>query len=93
MPPNYIVTGVLALVLIFADYLCGSVGSVEIAIAHKFCKCFNTSTDNESVKCQCVHSELKEIPNDLPTPLHELYDDKISYIILFEHIHSFLFLI
>jgi len=72
MPPKYIVTGVIALVLISADYLCGSVGSVEIAMAHKFCKCFNTTNDKESVKCQCVHSELEEIPNDLPMPLHML---------------------
>lgn len=72
MPPKYIVPGVLALVLISADYLCGSVGSVEIAISHTFCKCFNTTNDNESVKCQCVHNDLKEIPNDLPTPLHVL---------------------
>lgn len=73
MSPKYISTGVLVVVLIFTDYLCGSVGCVEIAIPHKLCKCFNTTIDNkELVKCQCVHSELEGIPNDLPTPLHEL---------------------
>lgn len=75
MPHKYNVVGILVLVLIFTDYLCGSVGSVEIAISHKLCKCFNTTNDNNdngSIKCMCVLNELKEIPNDLPTPLHEL---------------------
>ncbi|XP_016659101.1 lutropin-choriogonadotropic hormone receptor-like [Acyrthosiphon pisum] len=72
MSPKYMVIGVIALVLISTDYLCGSVGSVEITMAHKSCKCFNITDDNESVKCQCAHSELETIPNDLPTPLHIL---------------------
>jgi len=73
MPPKYIITGVLAVVLIFTEYVCGSVGCVEITIPHKLCKCFNTTINFELlVKCQCVHSELKGIPNDLPTPLHDL---------------------
>ncbi|KAF0769774.1 lutropin-choriogonadotropic hormone receptor-like [Aphis craccivora] len=81
MPHKYIVVGILTLVLIFTDYLCGSVGSVEIAISHKLCKCFNTTNDNNengSIKCMCVQNELKEIPNDLPTPLHELIIGKAS---------------
>ncbi|KAE9527307.1 hypothetical protein AGLY_013005 [Aphis glycines] len=81
MPHKYIVVGILALVLIFTDYLCGSVGSVEIAISHKLCKCFNTTNDyndNGSIKCMCVQNELKKIPNDLPTPLHELIIGKAS---------------
>uniref|UniRef100_A0A2H8TYZ0 Lutropin-choriogonadotropic hormone receptor n=1 Tax=Melanaphis sacchari TaxID=742174 RepID=A0A2H8TYZ0_9HEMI len=78
MLPKYIATSVLTLVLIFADYLCSSVGSMEINIAHKLCKCFNTTNDNGSIKCICVQNELKEIPNDLPTPLHELIIGKAS---------------
>ncbi|XP_060833884.1 lutropin-choriogonadotropic hormone receptor-like [Rhopalosiphum padi] len=78
MSHKHIIAGVLAFALIFADYLCSSVGSMEIAIAHKFCECLNMTNDNGSIKCTCVQSELKEIPNDLPNPLHELIIGKAS---------------
>lgn len=70
---KYTITGVFALFLIFSDYLCGSVvEGVEIPVTQKLCKCLKAANVNGFRKCKCIGSELKAIPNDLPTPLHAL---------------------
>lgn len=62
-------TFVITFVLILAGYFCNQVESIENSIDLKYCRCLN---ENGLIKCICVHERLKEIPNDLPTPLHEL---------------------
>lgn len=61
-----------AFVVICTNYLCAPVESVENVIDHKYCHCIDVITDTRLIKCKCVNNKLKEIPRDLPTPLHEL---------------------
>lgn len=74
MQKYHLTTAIIAFALIFTDYFCNRVESVENAIAHKFCRCFNGTNEHGLIlmKCICGFNGLKEVPNDLPTPLHEL---------------------
>lgn len=58
---------IVGLALILAD--CGPAESVEIAVPHELCKCTNATAE---IKCICISNKLTRIPDDLPTPLHEL---------------------
>lgn len=63
---------IIVFIVIFINYLCGPVEGVEKIIDHKYCHCLNVTAHGRLIKCKCVDNKLKEIPNDLPTPLHEL---------------------
>lgn len=65
-------TAVITFVLILTGYFCNQVESVENSIDLKYCRCLNGTIEKGLMKCICVHEGLIEIPNDLPTPLHEL---------------------
>lgn len=66
------VAAITAVVVVFTNNLCAPAESVENVIDHKYCHCLNVTADIRLIKCKCVDNKLKEIPKDLPTPLHEL---------------------
>lgn len=72
MQKYYMTIAVITVFFIFTDYFFNQVESVENSIDLKYCRCLNGTIENRLMKCKCVHEGLFEIPNDLPTPLHEL---------------------
>lgn len=73
-------TGAAAVLVVRALTLMLAVGcpyepveSAELPVPHESCKCTNATTE---IKCVCIDDELTKVPDNLPTPLHELYVPK-----------------
>lgn len=71
--PMYFAAAIVCFLVVFADILCDSAANYENNSARNFCNCINVTTEyGLSIKCNCISHELKDIPSDLPSPLHGL---------------------